>query len=283
MAEIRMQDSETLNIYFRDLVSLSPLSREEEIELALQIGKGSLAAREKLISSNLRFVVSIAKKYQNRGVALEDLVSAGNRGLITAVDRFDGSRGFKFITYAVWWIRQAIQVSVAEDGRTIRLPLNRIDLLCRISKAVKSWRHDNGCDPEPEDIAEALVVPIEMVKDTMTQAQEMQSLDATFRGDNEGNLLNVLSDETQLLPDTPVVEDSVREQIKKVLNTLTDREAEIIRLYFGMGEADSMTLEEIGVRFNVTRERVRQIKEKALGRLQHPRRRVLLEPLLEST
>ena len=279
MGEIRMQDSETLELYFRDLASLKPLSREEEVELASRILKGSQAAREKLISSNLRFVVSIAMKYQNRGVSLEDLVSAGNRGLVTAADRFDGNRGFKFISYAVWWVRQAIQVSLADDNRTIRLPANRVDLRNRISKVLRNWRQHNGSDPEPEDIAEALGVSVEMIKDTLMQAQEVQSLDATFRGDNEGSLLNVLADQAQALPDTDAIENSVREQVMKVLNTLSPREAEIIRLYFGMEEGKPLTLEEIGRRFNVTRERVRQIKEKALRRLQHPTRRGQLESL----
>jgi len=280
MAEIWMQDSKSLGLYFRDLASTEPLSREEEIQLASQIRKGSQAAREKLISSNLRFVVSIALKYKNQGNSLEDLVSAGNRGLITVADRFDGSRGFKFISYAVWWVRQAIQLSLKEDNRTIRLPVNRVDLLNRISKVVKDWRQHNSSNPEPEDLAETLGVSVEMIKDTLMRAQEILSLDATFQGDNEGSLLNVLADQTQLLPDADAIENSVREQVTKVLNTLSPREAEIIRLYFGMGDEACLTLEEIGGRFNVTRERVRQIKEQALRRLRHPTRRALLESLM---
>lgn len=282
MAEIRMQRSENLSLYFRDLLALKPLSKKEEAELTVQMRQGSQTAREKLISANLRFVVSIARQYQNCGVCLEDLVSAGNQGLITAVDKFDETRGFKFISYAVWWIRQAIYVSLASDNRTIRLPANRVDLLNRISQILKTWRQDHKSDPKPEDIAKILEVSVEMVKDTVIQAQEIQSLDAIFQGDHNMSLINVLSDPKQPLPDTDAIENSVRNQVIKVLNTLSPREIEIIRLYFGMGGENSLTLEEIGERFNLTRERVRQIKAKALRHLQHPKRRVLLEPLLES-
>lgn len=282
MNGIRMQDGGTLAIYFRDLALLKPLSRDEEVALALQIGKGSQKAREKLISANLRFVVTIAMKYQNRGISLEDLVSSGNRGLITAVDRFDGSRGFKFISYAVWWIRQAIQESLSNDNRTIRLPVNRIDLLNNISIVRKNWSLHHERDPEIEDIAKVLDVSVEMVQDTLMRAQEIQSLDANFSGgDNKGSLSSVLDDPAQALPDCDVMEDSMREQVTKVLNTLSPREIEIIRLYFGFGD-EQLNLEEIGKRFNVTRERVRQIKARALQRLQHPTRREQLESLLET-
>jgi len=283
MAEIRMQDGKSLDLYFKDLTHLKPLSREEEAQLAAQIRKGSQAARDKLISANLRFVVKVALKYRNRGVSLEDLVSAGNQGLITAADQFDENRGFKFISYAVWWIRQAIHVSLSDENRTIRLPSNRVDLLNRISKITKTWRQNNDHDPEPEDIAKLLDVSVEMVKDTLMRSQDMQSLDATFQGDTQKNLLNVIVDQTQQLPDTDAIENSVRDQVVKILNTLKPREAEIIRLYFGMGNEDPLTLEEIGGRFHVTRERVRQIKAKALQHLQHPKRQVLLKPLLESS
>jgi len=282
MAEIRMQNSENLDLYFRDLTCLNPLSREEEAKLTVQMRNGSQRAREKLISSNLRFVISIARQYQNRGVSLEDLVSAGNQGLITAVDKFDETRGFKFISYAVWWIRQAIYVSLAEDNRAIRLPSNRIDLLNRISKILKTWRQSNKTDPNPEDIAKKLGVTVDMVEDTLIHAQAIQSLDATFQGDDKTSLLNVLADPKQHLPDKDAIDNSVRNQVAKTLNTLPPKEAEIIRLYFGMGDEPPLTLEEIGRRFNVTRERIRQIKAKALRQLQHPKRRGSLEALLET-
>ena len=281
MTGIRMQNGGTLASYFRDLTHLKPLSRDEEVELALQMRMGSQVAREKLISANLRFVVTVAMKFQNRGVSLEDLVSAGNRGLIVAVDRFDESRGFKFISYAVWWIRQSIHESLANDNRTIRLPVNRIDLLNSISKIRKNWPQYHENEPKIEDIANALDVSVEMIQDTLMGAQEIHSLDATLPGSDSGSLLTVLSNPGQPMPDDDAMADSVREQVKKVLNTLSPREVEIIRLYFGFG-GEKMTLEEIGDRFNVTRERVRQIKARALRRLQHPNRRGQLESLMET-
>ncbi|MCZ6631883.1 MAG: RNA polymerase sigma factor RpoD/SigA [bacterium] len=280
MAQIILQNSESLGLYLRDLTSLKPLSKEEETKLVIQIRKGCQAARDKLISSNLRFVVHIAKEYQHRGLPLADLIGSGNIGLITAAERFDETRGLKFITYAVWWIRQAIFMSLAEDQRMIRLPVNRINLLHRISKVLQELRPSNGGDLSPENIAEALGESIETVKDTLIYAQEVRSLDASFQ-DDQGSLLSVLVDQTQQLPDTEAVENSVREQIVKVLKTLSPREAEIIRLYFGLDDEESMTLEEIGRRFNLTRERVRQIKEKALNRLRHPKCQTLLESLME--
>jgi len=281
MAKIIIQNSESLDLYLRELTSLTPLSREEEIKLVIQIRKGCQAARDKLVSSNLRFVVRIAKEYQHRGLPLIDLIGAGNIGLITATERFDETRGIKFITYAVWWIRQAIFMSLAEDQRMIRLPVNRINLLHRISKVLQELRLSNGGDLSPENLAEALGESVEMVTDTLIYAQEVRSLDASFQDDDQGSLLSVLVDQTQQLPDTEAVENSVREQIVKVLKTLSPREAEILRLYFGLDDEERMTLEEIGRRFNLTRERVRQIKEKALNRLRHPKRQTLLESLME--
>ena len=247
MAGIMIQDSESLDLYLRDIASSEPLSGEEEIELARKIRRGNQRARDKLVSANLRFVVSVAREYQNHGVPLADLISAGNMGLMTAAERFDGTRGFKFISYAVWWIRQAIHQSLAQDSRVVRLPINRIDLLHNISKV----------------------------------SRDVWSLDASFKEDDDHSLLHVLPDNTQSSPDNQVVEESVRNQVEMVLETLDGREAEVLRLYFGLGDEEPMTLEEIGVRFNLTRERVRQIKEKALRRLRHPRRRAQLEPLME--
>ena len=281
MAQIIIQDSESLDLYLREMTSLKPLSKEEEVKLVIQIRMGCQTARDKFISSNLRFVVLIAKEYQHRGLPLTDLIGAGNIGLITAAERFDETRGLKFITYAVWWIRQAIFMSLAENQRMIRLPVNRINLLQRISKVLQGSCPSNEGGVSPENIAEALGESVEMVKDTLAYAQQVRSLDAPFQEDDQGNLLSVLSDQTQRLPDTEAVENSVREQIVKVLKTLSPREAEIIRLYFGLEEEEPITLEEIGRRFNLTRERVRQIKEKALNRLRHPKRQVLLEPLME--
>ena len=281
MAGISVQDSESLNLYLKDIASSTPLSGEEEIGLAERIRKGDQKARDKLIGANLRFVVSVAREYQNHGLPLSDLISAGNFGLMIAAERFDGRRGFKFISYAVWWIRQSIHQSLAQDTRVVRLPVNRIDLLHNISRVSRELFQSNGSEPEPETIADALGVSAEMVRDTMMRARDVWSLDATFKEEDDHNLLSVLADESQGTPDSEVVEQSVQQQVETVLDSLEDREAEILRLYFGLGDEEPLTLEEIGVRFNLTRERVRQIKERALHRLRHPQRRVQLEPLVE--
>jgi len=282
VAGISVQDSETLNLYLRDIASSTPLSGKEEIGLAERIRKGDQKARDTLVGANLRFVVSIAREYQNYGVPLSDLISAGNFGLMTAAERFDGRRGFKFISYAVWWIRQSIHQSLAQDTRVVRLPVNRIDLLHNISKVTRELFQSNGYEPEPEAVADELGVSVEMVRDTMMRGRDVWSLDATFKEEDDHSLLNVLADESQATPDSGVVERSVKEQVEMVLDSLEDREAKILRLYFGLGDEEPMTLEEIGVRFQLTRERVRQIKERALHRLRHPQRRTLLEPLMES-
>ncbi len=281
MAGITIQDSESLDLYLRDISSSKPLSGAEEIELARLIKKGNQRARDQLVSANLRFVVSVAREYQNHGVPLSDLISAGNVGLMTAAERFDGTRGFKFISYAVWWIRQAIHQSLAQDSRVVRLPINRIDLLHNISKVSRELRQNTEKEPEPEVIAKELGVSEEMVKDTLLRARDVWSLDASFKEDDEHSLINILPDTSQQAPDTEVVEDSVKIQVEEVLESLDDREQEVLRLSFGLGDDEPMTLEEIGLRFNLTRERVRQIKEKALRRLLHPRRCALLEPLME--
>ncbi len=282
MAGILIQDSESLDLYLRDIASSEPLNAETEIALADRIRKGDQRARDRLVGSNLRFVVSVAREYQNHGVPLADLISAGNMGLMTAAERFDGTRGFKFISYAVWWIRQAIHQSLAQDSRVVRLPINRIDLLHNIAKVSREIRQSEESDPDPETIAEKLGVSVDMVQDTLLRARDVWSLDASFKDDDDHSLLHILPDSSQKAPDLEVVDESVKDQVRMVLDTLDAREAEVLRLYFGLGDDEAMTLEEIGTRFSLTRERVRQIKEKALRRLRHPRRRLQLEPLMES-
>ena len=273
-----IQDSESLEFYFRDITSSEPLSGDEELELSQRIHKGDQKARDKLVLANLRFVVLVARKYQNCGLSMAELISAGNIGLMTAVERFDGTRGFKFISYAVWWIRQAIQKSLLEEPWVVRLPLNRIALLRNIARISQEFQQTR--DVEPEILAVKLGVSVEMVRDTLMLAQGVLSLDAPVSEDDDHSLLDMLADHTQRPPDTEAVEGSVREQIEKALNTLDVRDAEVLRLYFGLDE-EPMTLEEVGGRLNLTRERIRQIKEKALSQLRHPRRRAQLEPLLE--
>jgi len=275
------QDGELLDRYFGDLGDLEPLSRKEEIELAQQIRAGCEKAKEKLVLANLRFVIVIAQEYQNRGMPLVDLIGAGNLGLMMATDRFDETRGFKFISYAVWWIRQAIRHSLAQDTRLVRMPVNRVALLGRILRL--SRERQQAGEMAPDDIAENLGVTREMVQETLSLAQKVGSLDAPFDCESDHSLYDVLSDPNQRPQDEAVYENLAYEQIQRVLDTLDHREAEVIRLYFGIGREASMTLEEIGIRFNLTRERIRQIKEKGLRRLRHSKRRIQLEALVEPT
>ena len=276
-----MPDISLLDRYFKDLVPLKPLSREDAIKLARQIRSGSQKAREKLVLANLRFVIRIAREYQNRGLSLVDLISAGNLGLMMAAERFDASRGFKFISYAVWWIRQAIRQSLAQDVRMIRMPVNRVALLGKINRASRELQQTGEANSDPEVLAEMLGVSLEMIQDTLMQAQRVRSLDAPFDEAGDNGLLQLLPDENQKRQDEEVSEDSVHRQIQKVLNTIDKREAEVLRLYFGLGREAPMTLEEIGQRFDLTRERIRQIKEKALHKLRRPSRRSQLEGLIE--
>tara|TARA_B100001250_G_scaffold412745_2_gene444795 strand:+ start:1376 stop:2203 length:828 start_codon:yes stop_codon:yes gene_type:complete len=265
-----MEDA--LGSYLSEIASSTPLSASDEVELARRIKEGDEVARNGLVEANLRFVVSVAKEYKNRGVPLADLVSAGNMGLITAAERFDENKGFKFISYAVWWIRQAILQTLAEQSRTVRLPLNKVGLLYKISKASRAIRQERADEPEPEEIARELEVSVDEVKETLLSGRSVRSLDASFQEEEEQSLLDVLPDDSQESPEMDVIRDCMRGQIENALSGLVNREAEIIRLYFGLKGEEPMTLDQIGARFCLTRERVRQIKEKALLRLRHPSR-----------
>ena len=263
---------DSLHRYLEDVATSQPLSAEEEVALACRIKKGDLEARAKLVEANLRFVITVAREYQNQGVPLVDLISAGNIGLITAAERFDETKGFKFISYAVWWIRQSILQTLAEHSRVVRLPLNRVDLLRRIARYTNSRQQETSARPPEEEIAEELGISVEQVVDTLNSGQRILSLDATFGDDDENSLLEIMPDENQEAPDTMVMKNSLEEEIRYALSTLDAREREVIRLYFGLGGSPEMTLEEIGLQFKLTRERVRQIKEKALRKLRHPTR-----------
>ncbi len=265
-----MEDA--LGSYLSEIAKSTPLSASDEVELAQRIKDGDEVARNYLVEANLRFVVSVAKEYQNRGVPLADLVSAGNMGLITAAERFDENKGFKFISYAVWWIRQAILQTLAEQSRTVRLPLNKVGLLYKISKASRAIRQERADEPVPEEIAKELEVSVDEVKETLLSGRSVRSLDATFQEEEDQSLLDVLPDDSQESPEMDVIRDCMRGQIENALSGLVSREAEIIRLYFGLNGEEPMTLDQIGCRFCLTRERVRQIKEKALLRLRHPSR-----------
>ena len=263
---------DSLGAYLTEIAQSKPLSGDEEVDLARRIKAGDEYARNRLVESNLRFVVSVAKEYQNRGVPLADLISAGNIGLITAAERFDEEKGFKFISYAVWWIRQGILQTLAEQSRTVRLPLNKIGLLYKISKASRLLQTERVEDPNPEQIASKLDVPVEEIKETLLFGRSVRSLDAAFKEEEDFSLLDVLSDDDQESPESLVMRGCLHGQIDSALSSLVGREGEIIKLYFGLDGEEPMTLDQIGSRFRLTRERVRQIKEKALLRLRHPSR-----------
>ena len=255
--------------YLDDISDSTPLAAAEEAELAARIRAGDESARNELVEANLRFVVSVAKEYQNRGLSLVELISAGNVGLITASERFDETRGFKFISYAVWWVRQSILQALMEQS-TVRIPVNRLDMLSKISRTYEALQQD-GSVPSMEKVADTLGFSQDKVEQTLVDNQPIRSLDAPFEDGEERCLLDYLSLEGQLTPEDEVLVFTLREDIDNVLGGLNEREAEVLRLYFGLLNEPSLTLNQIGGRFQLTRERVRQIKEIALSKLRHPR------------
>ncbi len=263
------REDESLDQYLQEIGEVNLLTADEEVTLAKRIKKGDQVALEKLTKANLRFVVSVAKQYQNQGLSMGDLINEGNLGLIKAAKRFDETKGFKFISYAVWWIRQAILQALAEQSRIVRLPLNRVGALHKIGKASSGLEQEFGREPSPGEIADELDMTDYEVMDTLKISSRHLSLDAPFNEGEDNSLLDVLDDPEQLDPDEPLLDDSLKREIEKALATLTPREAEVISLYFGINREHSLTLEEIGERFGLTRERVRQIKEKAISRLRH--------------
>ena len=283
MQEILSDEENTLRLYFDDIADSRPLSREREVELSARIQEGDMQARDELVQANLRFVIDVAKNYQNRGLSLSDLISAGNVGLLTAAERFDGTKGYKFISYAVWWIKQSILQTIAEHARTVRLPLNKLSLLKDISKASRRLCQGRESEPGIEEIAAELDVPAEEVLETMLSARSVRSLDESFEEDDERSLLNILADNTQATPDDNVLHTSARTQLEEVLESLDERELRIIRLYFGLDGSEALTLEQIGGLMGLTRARVRQLKERALGKLRHPTRYQALLALVDET
>ncbi len=277
----RFRDEDpSLDLYLREIGETSLLTAVEEVDLAKRIRRGDQEALDRLTKANLRFVVSVAKQYQNQGLSLADLINEGNIGLIKAAKRFDETRGFKFISYAVWWIRQAILQALAEQSRIVRLPLNRVGTLHKIGKVSSSLEQDLGREPSPDEIARELELTEGEVADTLKISNSHLSLDAPFSDSEDNSLLDVLEDELQPSPDTSLLDESLRIEIEKALDTLTPREAEVINLYFGLNHEKPLTLEEIGARFSLTRERVRQIKEKAIRRLRHASRSKALRAYL---
>ena len=278
--QITNRESESLDKYLQEIGKVDLITSEEEVELAKRIREGDQVALEKLTKANLRFVVSVAKQYQNHGLTLGDLVNEGNLGLIKAAQRFDETRGFKFISYAVWWIRQSIMQALAEQSRIVRLPLNRVGTLNKISKTFSDLEQKFQREPSPEELAEVLDISTEEVSDTMKISGRHVSMDAPFAQGEENGLLDVLENDSEGTPDSELMMESLRREVKRALSTLTQRESEVIAYYFGLNGENPMTLEEIGEKFNLTRERVRQIKEKATRRLRHSSRSNSLKPYL---
>lgn len=276
---ITNRESASLDKYLQEIGREELISVEEEVELAQRIKKGDQAALEKLTRANLRFVVSVAKQYQNQGLSLPDLINEGNLGLIKAAEKFDETRGFKFISYAVWWIRQSILQALAEQSRIVRLPLNQVGSLNKINKAYSKFEQEHERKPSPEELAEQLDLPADKVADTLRVAGRHISVDAPFVEGEDNSLLDVLVNSDSPNADRALINESLTKEIERALATLTERESDIIKLFFGIG-CQEMTLEEIGERFGLTRERVRQIKEKAIRRLRHTSRSKLLKSYL---
>ncbi len=272
MREVTDEGDSVVRSYFADIAGSRPLSREREVLLAASIKEGDIGARDELVQANLRFVVGVAKNYQNRGLSLSDLISAGNLGLLTAAERFDGTKGYKFISYAVWWIRQSILQTIGEHARTVRLPLNKLGLLKDISRVSQRLGQGREKDPDVEEIAAELEVSATEVREALLSARSTRSLDEAFGEDGENSLLATLADTNQEAPDAEVLRESAREQLESLFVSLDDREQRIIRLYFGLDGSEPLTLEQIGSILNITRERVRQLKERALAKLRHPAR-----------
>ena len=278
--QITNRESQSLDKYLQEIGKVDLLTADEEVVLAKLIRAGDKLALERLTKANLRFVVSVAKQYQNQGLSLSDLINEGNLGLIKSAQRFDETRGFKFISYAVWWIRQSILQALAEQSRIVRLPLNRVGSLNKISRTFSQLEQKYEREPTTEELAEVLEVSANEVRDTMKVSGRHVSVDAPFVQGEENSLLDVLENGSEEKPDNDLMHDSLRKEIQRSLATLTDREADVILLYFGLNGAHAMTLEEIGAQFNLTRERVRQIKEKGIKKLRQSSRSDTLKPYL---
>ena len=276
---ITNRESASLDKYLQEIGREELITVEEEVELAQRIKKGDQEALEKLTRANLRFVVSVAKQYQNQGLSLPDLINEGNLGLIKAAEKFDETRGFKFISYAVWWIRQSILQALAEQSRIVRLPLNQVGSLNKINKALSTFEQENESMPSPEELADILEIPREKIADTLRVSGRHVSVDAPFVDGEDNSLLDVLVNSDSPNADRGLVNESLNKEIERALSTLTERERDIVKYFFGIG-AQEMTLEEIGEYFGLTRERVRQIKEKAIRRLRHSARSKLLKSYL---
>ena len=278
--QVTNRETASLDKYLQEIGKVDLITAEEEVELAQRIKEGDEIALEKLTKANLRFVVSVAKQYQNQGLTLPDLINEGNLGLIKAAKRFDETRGFKFISYAVWWIRQSILQALAEQSRIVRLPLNKIGSINKINKMYAFLEQANERVPSAEEIAKELDMTVSDVKESMKNSGRHVSMDAPLVEGEDSNLYDVLKSGESPNPDKGLLHESLKTEIERALETLTPREADVVRLYFGLHEQHAMTLEEIGETFDLTRERVRQIKEKAIRRLKHTSRSKILKTYL---
>jgi RNA polymerase primary sigma factor len=274
------RESQSLDKYLEEIGMVDLVTPQEEIDLSRRIKKGDQKALEKLTKANLRFVVSVAKHYQHQGLSLGDLINEGNLGLIKAAKRFDETRGFKFISYAVWWIRQSILQALAEQSRIVRLPLNRVGALNKIGKAFSTLEQEFEREPSASELAEELNLSLFEVSDTLKISGRHLSMDAPFAQGEDNRLLDVIQDQRQPSPDHQLMEESLKAEVRRAVNTLSEREAQVIRLCFGLDQEHSLTLEEIGGKFNLTRERIRQIKENAIRRLRHASRSKALRAYL---
>jgi RNA polymerase primary sigma factor len=278
---ITNRESASLDKYLQEIGREELISAEEEVILAKKIQEGDEKSLEKLTRANLRFVVSVAKQYQNQGLSLPDLINEGNLGLIKAAKRFDPTRGFKFISYAVWWIRQSILQALAEQSRIVRLPLNQVGSLNKLNKTFSRLEQQFEREPLPEELSEILELPMDKVKDTMQLSGKHVSVDAPFaNGDDNNSLLDVLVNHDSPRADSMLIKESLKREIERSLSTLNEKEKEVVKLFFGLDVPHPLTLEEIGAKFGLTRERVRQIKEKAIRRLRHTSRSKLLKAYL---
>ena len=278
--QVTNRETASLDKYLQEIGKVDLITADEEVELAQRIKAGDQRALEKLTKANLRFVVSVAKQYQNQGLTLPDLINEGNLGLIKAAQRFDETRGFKFISYAVWWIRQSILQALAEQSRIVRLPLNKIGSINKINKMYALLEQSNERPPSAEEIAKELDMTVNDVKESMKNSGRHLSMDAPLVEGEDSNLYDVLRSGESPNPDRELIHETLQTEIERALETLTPREADVVRLYFGLGDQHPMTLEEIGETFDLTRERVRQIKEKAIRRLKHTSRSKILKTYL---
>ena len=278
--QVTNRESKSLDKYLQDIGKISLITADEEVELAQRIRKGDQVALDKLTTANLRFVVSVAKQYQNQGLTLPDLINEGNAGLVKAAKRFDETRGFKFISYAVWWIRQAILQALAEQSRIVRLPLNKIGSINKINKTYSSLEQLHQRPPSAEEIATELDMTITEVKTSMKNSGRHLSMDAPFKEGENSNLYDVVQSGESPKPDNSLMKESLNEEIKRALNTLSDRESHVIKLYYGLDNEAPMSLVEIGETFDLTRERVRQIREKGIRRLRHQSKSRILKTYL---